>query len=68
MSGGGGGGDARERRSRSASQCYKGLRELGLDVESQEAFTAYCRAGAETFLKPDAALASACERCRIGRW
>ena len=51
-----------------ASQCYKGLRELGLDVESQEAFTAYCRAGAETFLKPNAALASACERCRIGRW
>ena len=40
-----------------ASQCYKGLRDLGLDVESQEAFTAYCRAGAETFLKPDAALA-----------
>ena len=39
-----------------ASQCYKGLRELGLDVESQEAFTAYCRAGAETFLKPNAAL------------
>jgi putative hydrolase of the HAD superfamily len=41
-----------------ASQCYKGLRDLGLDVESQEAFTAYCRDGVEAYLTPNDALAS----------
>ena len=49
--------EVRARAFEAASQCYKGLRDLGYDVE-QEEFTAFCRDGVDEFLTPCEALAA----------
>lgn len=53
--------EARETRERAfgrASQAWKGLRDLGFDVGTQDEFTAYCRSGVEEFLSYDEVLES----------
>jgi len=50
--------DATETRKRAfdaASQCFKGLKDMGFEIE-QEDFTAFCRAGCEEFMTRDEAL------------
>lgn len=47
--------EVRARAFEAASQCYKGLVDLGYDVE-QEEFTAFCRDGVDGFLSPSDAL------------
>ena len=47
--------ETRQRAFDAASQCFKGLKDLGFEIE-QEDFTAFCRAGCEEFMTRDEAL------------
>lgn len=47
--------ETRKRAFDAASQCFKGLKDLGFEIE-QEDFTAFCRAGCEEFMTRDEAL------------